>query len=434
MAGEELPKVGVMLAGPSSDVVFHSMQPPLLQDEHFAIRTAATSFEELQTKIVQMRPEVLIVQADIAPGPDPLIEVLAKMQVWNGVAIIILRPAWREFSGALEKVATTRGVYFEPVNWAEMAHAAFGAAITQRAKLAAAAPLQQAYFSRAGSAITGTRLVAFLSACSGAGRSTVAENLAYELAVRCGVKTLLASFDCPPAAVPHLKLHYEPCAEEFFARPSEGIGSCLQQREGLEVLVAPENTKDYMRNASLSENEMNASGSIYSLVMATWTRNHAAVLLDLPGEEGAWTLQPLGAANSVVIVARPTLADMAAVRHTLLLLFERLADKHRVPRDAMYLVLNQVSERSTMTPHAWHQELAATAPWAPPIAAVIPFDPGVTLAQDREVPPVTCVEGFAQGIRMLQSALFPGSALEAEQERRRTVFHVPGIRVRIGKE
>jgi len=35
---------------------------------------------------------------------------------------------------------------------------------------------------------------------------------------------------------------------------------------------------------------------------------------------------------------------------------------------------------------------------------------------------------------MLVNALFPGLAQEAVKERRRTVFHMPGIRVRIGKD
>jgi Flp pilus assembly CpaE family ATPase len=325
-------------------------------------------------------------------------------------------------------------VYLEPVNLPEIARVAYGAALTERAKVAAAAPLQQAYLSRTSGAITGTRVVAFLSACPGAGRSTVAENLAYEMAVRSGAKTLLASFDLPPSAVPHLRLRYQPSAQEYFDRPADGVAACIQEREGLEVLVAPEDSSEYMKAAKAAEGEINAPGSIYSLVMATWARSYAAVLLDLPAEEGAWTLHPLAAANSVVIVARPTLADMAATRHTLLLLLERLAGKHRVPREAIYLVLNQVSEKSTMTPHAWHQDLAATVSWAPPIAAVIPHDPAVLFAQDRQVPPVTSVEPFARGIRMLLSALFPGVGVAEEKVRRRAVFRMPGIKVRIAGE
>jgi MinD-like ATPase involved in chromosome partitioning or flagellar assembly len=434
MVTGEVAKVSVMLAGAGGEIVFKAMQPPLLQDERFAIRAMATCFEDLEHTISAMRPEALILHAEIAPGPDPLVQILGKMQVWNGVAVVVIRPAWREFMGVLEAVATVRGVYIEPVNWGEIAKAAYNAALTERAKVASAAPLQHAYLTRAGGAITGTRVIAFLSACSGAGRSTVAENLGYELAVRGGVKTLLASFDQPPAAVPHLRLRYQPSAQEYFDAPRGGLGPCLQDREGLAVVVAPEDSAAYLKAGSQSEKDMNAAGSVYGLVMTTWSHNYAAVLLDLPGDEGAWTLHPLAAANTVVIVARPTLADMAAARHTLLLLLERLADRHRVPREAIHLVLNQVSEKSSMTAHAWHQDLAATVPWAPPIAAAIPFDPAVTTAQDRQVPPVTCVDAFSRGIRQLATTLFPGVGGAMQKPRPRTVFRLPGIRVRVSGE
>jgi cellulose biosynthesis protein BcsQ len=434
MVTGEIGKVSVMLAGPNGDVVFHAMQPPLLLDERFAIRAMATRFEDLEHTLVQMRPEALILHADIAAGPDPLVQVLGRMQVWNGIAVLVISPAWREFMGALESAAPVRSVFIEPVNWGEVARAAYNGALTERAKVAAAAPLQQAYMSRPGGAITGTRVVAFLSSCSGAGRSTIAENLGYELAVRGGVKTLLGSFDLPPAAVPHLRLRYQPSAQEYFDSPRAGLAPCIQGREGLDVIVAPEDTAAYLKAAHESQTDMNAAGSVYALVMATWANNYAAVLLDLPSDEGVWALHPLAAANTVVIVARPTLADMAAARHTLLLLLERLADKHRVPREAVYLVLNQVGEKSSMTPHAWHQDLAATVPWAPPIAAVIAHDPGVLTAQDRQVPPVTCVDPFARGIRQLAAALFPGMNLAVEKQRPRTVFRLPGIKVRVGGE
>ncbi len=54
-------------------------------------------------------------------------------------------------------------------------------------------------------------------------------------------------------------------------------------------------------------------------------------------------MQGIAAANTAVIVARCTLADMTATRHTLVLLLERLIGEHRIPREAIYLVLNQVT-------------------------------------------------------------------------------------------
>ncbi len=50
--------------------------------------------------------------------------------------------------------------------------------------------------------ITGTKRIAVISHSGGVGCSTIAENLAYDLAVRLSVKTLLVSMGLPPAAAP----------------------------------------------------------------------------------------------------------------------------------------------------------------------------------------------------------------------------------------
>ena len=63
-----------------------------------------------------------------------------------------------------------------------------------------------------------------------------------------------------------------------------------------------------------------------------------------------WSLQGITAANTAVIVARCTMADMAATRHTLILLLERLVGEHRIPREAIYLVLNQVRTKPPSHP------------------------------------------------------------------------------------
>ena len=95
-----------------------------------------------------MRPDLVVVQVEIAPGPEALLQVLAEIQVWHGVAILVLPSALRDLRGTLEKAAVVRGVYIAPVNWGEIAQSGFAAAMTERARSAAAAPLQQAYLSR----------------------------------------------------------------------------------------------------------------------------------------------------------------------------------------------------------------------------------------------------------------------------------------------
>lgn len=410
-------KVTVMLAGPGHELVFYQMQPPFLSDARFVISTHATQWSSFEQNLSQMRPDLVVVQVEVAPGPEALVQVLAEIQVWRGVAILILPPAIRELRSQFENATIVRGVYIAPVNWGEVAQAGYAAVITERAKAAATAPMQQAYLSRAAGAIVGTRVVAFVSATGGTGRSTIAESLAYELSVRMNVRSLLMSFDLPPAAAPHFNIRYVPSALEYFARPGDGFGASIQSREGMDVLLAPENSVDYQKAADYSISHKAEVDSIYSLVMASWTRNYAAVLLDLPAGEQPWSIQGIAAANTAVIVTRCTLADMTATRHTLILLLERLVGEHRIPREAICLVLNQVSDNSLISVRGYYDELLNGYGWAPPVVAVIPYAPAIIHAQDRQVPAVTRVEDLAKGVRSLAEYLFPGVVTELQDNR-----------------
>lgn len=411
-------KVLTMLAGAGADVVFYQMQPAFLADARFSVASITTSWADFEKNLNELKPHLLVVQADVAPNPDVLLAALSRMQIWNGVALIVLQPAHREFRGVFEKVAACRGIFVMPLNWGELVQAGYAAVATERARGVAQVPLESALSFRVATAVTGTRVVAFLSGTGGAGRSTLAENIGYELAVRMHVRAMLMSFDLPPAATMHFNLRYSPNAGEFFARPGDGFGSAIQTKENLEVIVAPENSVEYARAAEQSGKAKAEDHSIYSLVMASWTRSCDAVLLDLPAGEGIWTMHPLLAANTAVIVARPTLADLAATRHLLVLLMERMRNEHRIPPESIYMALNQVNDRSSITPRGFHEELAQSYGWAPPVLAVIPYDSDIQKAQDEQMPPVARVESLAKGVRSVINGLFPGlgGSLAASQQ------------------
>jgi hypothetical protein len=76
----------------------------------------------------------------------------------------------------------------------------------------------------------------------------LAERLAFELNVR----SLLMSFDPPPSAVAHLTILYVPNSGEYFAGPGDGFVASIQTREGLNVLLSPENLVDYQKAAEFS--------------------------------------------------------------------------------------------------------------------------------------------------------------------------------------
>ena len=427
-------KVSVMLAGAGHEVVYYQMQPPMLADARFIVAGHATQWSMLEANLANLKPALLVVQADIAPDPDSLIHLLARISAWKGVAVVVLPMTYLDFKGAFERIETVRGVYIAPVNWTDIFQAAYGAVMTERAKLAQAAPMHQSLsgFNSANNAafITGTKRIAILSHAGGVGCSTVAENLAYELAVRMSVKTLLISMGLPPAAPPHLKLHYLPSLTEYFDHPGKAsFQAALQRCEALEVLVAPESSIEYMRILESSTGAA-GEGTIQGMLNDSENGHYAAIVMDVPSSEDLWMAHSVVFANTALIVARPTLSDLAATRHTLSLLLSGMRIEKRMAKESIHLVLNQCAERSGFTPRSFQDELAATVGWAPPIAAILPYDPLVPQAQDNGILPLTRSDGFANGIRSLINVLFPTmrSAMESSDRKNRSVLRLPRIR------
>lgn len=426
-------KVSVLLAGAGHELVYYQMQPPLLSDARFIVAGHATQWQTLENNVNDLHPELLIVQTDIAPDPEAMKRLLQRMSAWNGVAVVVLPLSQKDLRGAYEGLNMVRGVFIAPVNWTEIAQAGYGAAMTGRANMSQAAPMQQAVAGPVvgGSAafITGTKRIAVLSHAGGTGCSTVAENLAYELAARLSIKTLLVSMGLPPSAPPHMRLRYLPNLTEYFDRPGKAsFQAALQRRENLEVLVAPEASVEYMKILE-SSGHGTGEGTINGMLIDSEDGRYAAIVMDVPSNEDLWMAHSIIFANYALIVARPTLADLAATRHTLNLLLSGLKSEKRLARESIYLVLNQFTDRSGFTARSFQDELAGTVGWAPPIAAVIPYDLAVTQAQDQGIPPVTRVDSFTRGIRSLIGVLFPNvGSLESSSTGQRGVLRLPKIR------
>ena len=430
----------VLLAGPGHEAVIYQMQPAFLSDQRFTIAGYAQGWENLKDVLPQLKPDLLVIQADVAPGPDALKPVLAGMQAWNGIATVVLPAQQAMFKGVYESLtAVVRGTYVAPVSWTDVANLAYAAAMTARAQVATAAPTMAApassYTGQFGASlnqavspmVTGTKRIAVLSQAGGAGASTIAENLAYELAARLSVRSLLFSLGLPPAAAAHFKLRYVPSLTEFFERPGKAsIQSAIQRMEGLDILLGPEDSAEYAR-AAQNSSDVRSPNSIYSALLAAEDGSYGAMVMDLPPAESEWMTHPLVFANIALLVARPIMADLFALRHTLNLL-SRL---DRLPRESVYLVLNQASEVSSLTPRAIQSELSQALGWAPPIIAVIEHDPAVLQAQEQRVPPVLRSEKLARGVRQIIGSLFPGMerTLAETQPESRSVFRMPKFKL-----
>jgi MinD-like ATPase involved in chromosome partitioning or flagellar assembly len=410
-------KITVLLAGPGHEIVNYQMMPAFLSDSRLTVAGQATLWDALKAQLPVYKPEVLVIHGGLAPNQDDLMVLLSTLQAWNGSAVVVLPEGVAGARGALENMTgVVAGVYVAPVTWPEIPDRAYSAGETARARVmkVSAAPVMAAQSASAGMGymppglqpiLTGTKRVAILSHAGGAGVSTIAEGLAYELAVRLSIKTLLFSLGMPAAVASHLRLRYTPSMTDFFERPSRAsIQSAIQRLEGLEVLVAPENSLEYLKAGQVVDTQ--APNSIYAGLTSAEDGSYAAMIMDLPSEVTPWMLHPLAFANQLLIVARPTLADLFAVRHTLNAL-SILGSK--LPRENTFLVLNQVSEASAFSPRQFLDELANAMNYAPQIAAVIEHDPNILVAQNQQVPAVTRSDKLTRGIRQIVSLLFPGS-------------------------
>ena len=427
-------KITVMLAGAGHEVVYYQMQPALLADQRFIISGHAAQWSMFETNLQNLHPDLLIVQTDITPTMEDLLAVLRKLSSWQGIAIVVLPLMHKDYQGVFTKLDTVRGVFIAPVNWTEIVQAAFGAAMTAKAALNQTAPMQMGItgnpINNTSAYITGTKRIAVVSHAGGAGVSTIAENLSYDLSVRLSVKTLLVSMGLPPTAAPHMALRYVPNLSDYFDRPNKAsFQAVIQRKENLEVLLAPESSLDYMRILENSSQGI-GEGSINGMLMDSEDGRYAAIVLDVPTSEDLWMIHSLLFANIAVLVARPTMADLTAIRHTLNLILTGLKSEKRLSRDAIYLVLNQTSDRNSFSPRLFQEELSKSLGWAPPVMAVIPYDPGVTQAQDDGRLPVSHCDDFSSGIRVIVNTLFPlVDAPNGKKNGKKSIFRLPKIRI-----
>jgi CO dehydrogenase nickel-insertion accessory protein CooC1 len=105
-----------------------------------------------------------------------------------------------------------------------------------------------------------------------------------------------------------------------------------------------------------------------------------------------------------------------------------LDPRYRVPKEAIFLVLNRVDPKDAMTPQAFREGIESRLGWAPPVVARIPYDPEVRRAQLSFVPPVTKVDAFREGIDQIVSFFFPNLAGKVPARG----LQIGGIRIRLG--
>jgi len=397
-------QVTIILGAPTLDAILQKMYPVFNADQgRFRVAAIASTWQDMVRNAQNMKADVVLMEADIASTPQELTRFLTSI---SGVAIVVLPPGWAQAEGTIRGIDRVREVLVGPhINYAEIAQKVYSAAITERTLRQSAAPMM-GYGAGGVSAthVVGLKVFAFYSSKGGTGKTTLAVNFAYELN-RQGVRTLLMGFDTPDDVGVQLKLKRSPNSMNYYHRPGhEGFQASIQRKDELDVILSP---NDYVLSSQVAQNQF--PGTIQTLIQTAWTGGYGAIVMDLPPTEESWAITPLMLANTLILVALPGYTDQVKTVQTVQLLTQTLAGQHRIPRENIFVVLNQFNkETDNLLPDSFHQGAAAYLEgWFPPVLTTIPFAPRVRPLQNDGKMPIVFDDVFGGAVRNMISAFYP---------------------------
>jgi cellulose biosynthesis protein BcsQ len=418
------------------------MYPAFLADPgRVYVATMATTVSLLEDNLRQQGLEVAVLDADllIERGERGLLDFL-NTRLGEAVAVVLISPQQENMRGALRDIHTVREVLTKPVNYGELINRVYQIGISQRAATAAVSPAQ-AYMAsapagpfdklragRGGTAVAGMKVFAFSASKGGTGKTTTAVNFAYRLN-QVGIRTCLIGFDVPDDVGAILNLPRTPNSLNFFRRPGRsGFAASVQETKyGMDVVLSP---NDHVEAARISQRKPGEEGSIARLVEAA--RDHhppyAAIVMDLPPTETEWSIQPMMRANTVILVVQPSVPDEVKLIETMRLLTGVLDPRYRVPQNAIYAVLNGVTDDDNITARLLQEAVAKYLNGtAPPVITTIPFQSRVRPLQNRGVLPVTTLDDYSRAIDHIVDFFYKdvlGQSASAAAGRKRNLLPV----------
>jgi cellulose biosynthesis protein BcsQ len=200
-----------------------------------------------------------------------------------------------------------------------------------------------------------------------------------------------------------------------------------ETKYGIDVVLSP---NDHVEAARISQRKPDEEGSIARLVEAA--RDHhppyAAIAMDLPPTETEWSIQPMMRANTVVLVVQPSVPDEVKLIETMRLLTGVLDPRYRVPQNAIYAVLNGVTDDDNITARLLQEAVAKYLNGtAPPVITTIPFQSRVRPLQNRGVLPVTTLDDYSRAIDHMVDFFYKdvlGQSASAAAGRKRNLLPV----------
>ena len=418
----------IFLSAASQDELLPLYSAFLGDQSRFTVAGVATTLSGLEDGLKTTASEVAIIDAELLldQGEQGIIDFLTH-KLGTTVAVVLLPPGLRDMQGQVRELAQVREVVIKPAGTGELlkrcheigvSERAARQALSPRGTLEAAVPRHRVGMERGGVGVGGTNVFAIVSIKGGTGKTTIACNFAYALTLA-GVRTCLMGFDVPDDIGVCLGLRQAPNSSYFFRRPTrDAFTASIQEYHGLDVVLSPNDPE--LADEVARRNPDTDEGAIGRIVDAA--RNHhppyAAIILDLPPTYSEWGLQPLTRANTVLVVTTPNLSDAIKLVRQLDLITDRFDPRYRIPRSAIYLVLNDQRREDNLPASAIQEVLADHLNgWAPPVIATIPHDPQVRPMQNRGDLPYRRLDDFTRGINTLVDHFYghvlPGGAARA---------------------
>jgi arsenite/tail-anchored protein-transporting ATPase len=328
----------------------------------------------------------------------------------------------------LKTLSSVKQIYIGDAPIPDLLQRAYGDALALRKTIAA--PMSWATRSQSAASVSGLRVIAVWNRAGGVGKTTLAANLAKAVAQR-GLHTLLVGLDAPDVMPLHMGLKSEPNILGWFTNPTDaGLKGALQHIGELDVLAGfPDMLSEDTGQKAEERN------SISSLVTTAAYGGYAAIFLDTPAASSLASLAIM-AANTWVLVARPTLADAWASVDALRTVTQRAAGQHRIVPGNIFVVLN-MRGGGILSPNDWHSAADTACRQLglqigfPPVASVIPFVPGVPLSQDSGRAVLDSDDEFARPVHGLADMLFGGAVPQPAKSKSARKFSLGGFSVRV---
>ncbi|MBI1793386.1 MAG: ParA family protein [Chloroflexi bacterium] len=426
--GQDTP-VSILLAHKDMDRTTAWYQA-LQVDARFRVMSMANAPQDFRAKLASS-PEIILLDATVFDGPSPLIDALTS--VTGAVYLIVPGGVGEELIQQFKSIPSVKSVSVGDLNIADFTTRAYSDALALRRTIPVSSAVWSGVGNQRGGGTGGLRIVTVWSRSGGTGRTTIAAALAQSVARR-GLKTLLIGLGSPDPLPLQLGLHPEPNIISWMANPTDqGLRTSIQTSGDLHVLAG---FSDIISEAQGSRSA-DSQGSINELVTSAAYGGYSAIFLDTPSA-GDIVPRALSAANTWLMIARPTVSDVWMAVEAFRTVTQKMAGHHRITPGNIFVALNQRAN-GQLTADQWHSAADAACRKMnlnvgfPPVMATIPYSVEVPLAQDNGRSLLDASDDVARPVHRLAEMLFGGAALPTNQKSDGSVMQFGPLKIRTKK-